>query len=253
MRAWAGEEEKRARLGSTGAFRIILLHREQENLFVAKMEWKFPYFSYSLLDYYSAHLHFTLVKNGGLCCFNLVWKIHFHKVFLSFSHFLKIPLYSWECIRKPDLPCLESTTLNFICIPQIPWLVGALIPWHITQLDPCKLVHPHFGHRCTVGVLLWTGWKGFSKHFHISLIRCFCAQKCSNVARSQSKSNSRVKSRQLKKELHKLHEQNVQLRGKWNLLCFFTVLISSFTNNTQFDWSLRVYWKTYTLVFIILV
>lgn len=60
------------------------------------------------------------IATRGLCGSNLVWKRHFHKASLRFSHFLKIPLYSRERVRKPDLPCLESTALNFICIPQIP-------------------------------------------------------------------------------------------------------------------------------------
>lgn len=190
MRAWAAKEERRARWGTTGAFRFILLHRERETPFVAQMWWKFPYFSDSLLDYYSVHLHIRVAKDGGLCFFNMIWKIHFHKAFLFF------PLYSRECIRKPDLSCLESTALNFICIPQIPWLVGALIPWHITQSDPHRRVHPHSGQRCTVGALLRTDRKGFPKHFHIPLVRCLvCAHKSVDSLSPESRA------RQLKKEL----------------------------------------------------
>lgn len=80
------------------------------------------------------------------------------RVYFSLQNSPTFPNFHTESIKLPDLLCQESTTQNSICIPGIPWPVGTLKLWHITQLDPNKLLkhtHPH-AHRDTV--LMYYPW-----------------------------------------------------------------------------------------------
>lgn len=191
MHARAGEEEKRARLGTTGAPGIILLRRERETPFAARNgNGNSRTFHIGSPTIIQPACTFAVEKTIGA---TPVQRGLENALSRGTAQFFIFPQDSFVLRRARretwPSPRLESAAPSFICIPQIPWLVGALIPWHIAQLDPRKARAPTLWiGRHAAGVPLRTDCQGFSERLHIAPIRCLRVRKCGDVAGGQSKS-----------------------------------------------------------------